>query len=204
MVDLEKSILAELPQIPYVIDQVGEAFAWLKEDLEEGEYNRVLEQAWEVTNYAKSISDPNFFKIHLILGSMISEIPNALSNPKFAKFDTASKATENTVKKLVIDSKEVEKHGNIKALLLKLIPLAKEDESCFAVSLISIKQHLKEILKGMKPVGVKTPITSEDYVVVLGYALVMANIRMANIKMLDSTYQIFNSIEILLNTEFNY
>ena len=204
MVDLEKSILAELPQIPYVIDQIGEAFAWLKEDLEEGEYNRVLEQAWEVTNYAKSISDPNFFKIHLILGSMISEIPNALSNPKFAKFDTASKATENTVKKLIVDSKEVEKYGNIKALLLKLIPLAKEDESCFAVSLISIKQHLKEILKGMKPVGVKTPITSEDYVVVLGYALIMANIRMANIKMLDSTYQIFNNIEILLNTEFNY
>ena len=204
MVDLEKSILTELPQIPYVIDQVGEAFAWLKEDLEEGEYNRVLEQAWEVTNYAKSISDPNFFKIHLILGSIISEIPNALSNPKFAKFDTASKATENTIKKLVIDSKEVEKYGNIKALLLKLIPLAKEDESCFAVSLISIKQHLKEILKGMKPVGVKTPITSEDYVVVLGYALIMANIRMANIKMLDSTYQIFNNIEILLNTEFNY
>ena len=204
MVDLEKSILAELPQIPYVIDQIGEAFAWLKEDLEEGEYNRVLEQAWEVTNYAKSISDPNFFKIHLILGSMISEIPNALSNPKFAKFDTASKATENTVKKLTVDSKEVEKYGNIKALLLKLIPLAKEDESCFAVSLISIKQHLKEILKGMKPVGVKTPITSEDYVVVLGYALIMANIRMANIKMLDSTYQIFNNIEILLNTEFNY
>ena len=204
MVDLEKSILAELPQIPYVIDQIGEAFAWLKEDLEEGEYNRVLEQAWEVTNYAKSISDPNFFKIHLILGSIISEIPNALSNPKFAKFDTASKATENTVKKLIVDSKEVEKYGNIKALLLKLIPLAKEDESCFAVSLISIKQHLKEILKGMKPVGVKIPITSEDYVVVLGYALIMANIRMANIKMLDSTYQIFNSIEILLNTEFNY
>jgi hypothetical protein len=204
MVDLEKSILAELPQIPYVIDQIGEAFAWLKEDLEEGEYNRVLEQAWEVTNYAKSISDPNFFKIHLILGSIISEIPNALSNPKFAKFDTASKATENTVKKLIVDSKEVEKYGNIKALLLKLIPLAKEDESCFAVSLISIKQHLKEILKGMKPVGVKTPITSEDYVVVLGYALIMANIRMANIKMLDSTYQIFNNIEILLNTEFNY
>lgn len=204
MVDLEKSILAELPQIPYVIDQIGEAFAWLKEDLEEGEYNRVLEQAWEVTNYAKSISDPNFFKIHLILGSMISEIPNALSNPKFAKFDTASKATENTVKKLTVDSKEVEKYGNIKALLLKLIPLAKEDENCFAVSLISIKQHLKEILKGMKPVGVKTPITSEDYVVVLGYALIMANIRMANIKMLDSTYQIFNNIEILLNTEFNY
>lgn len=204
MVDLEKSILAELPQIPYVIDQIGEAFAWLKEDLEEGEYNRVLEQAWEVTNYAKSISDPNFFKIHLILGSIISEIPNALSNPKFAKFDTASKATENTVKKLIVDSKEVEKYGNIKALLLKLIPLAKEDESCFAVSLISIKQHLKEILKGMKPVGVKTPITSEDYVVILGYALIMANIRMANIKMLDSTYQIFNNIEILLNTEFNY
>ena len=29
MANLEKSILAELPQVPYIIDQVGEAMDWV-------------------------------------------------------------------------------------------------------------------------------------------------------------------------------
>ena len=140
----------------------------------------------------------------MILGSLLSEIPEVLSNPKFERFDTASKATEKTIKSLTIDPKDIETYGQIRALLLKIIPLMNKDEECFALMLISIKHHLQEILKGMKPVKVKTPITPGDYAVVLGYALVMANIRMTRNGMLDRTHKIFNEIEILLNTEFNY
>ena len=204
MTNLEKSILAELPQIPYVIDQVGEALKWVKEDLSDGDYTRLLEQTWEVTNYTRDISDTNFFKVHLVLGSLLSEIPDVLKNTKFEKFDTASKATENTIKDLIINPEDIQKYGNVKALLLKLIPLATKNPDCFAIFLISIKHHLQEILKGMKPVNVKVPITTDDYLIVLGYALIIANIRMANLKLLDRTYKIFNDIEILLNTEFNY
>ena len=51
----------------------------------------------------------------------------------------------------------------------------------------------------MKKADVKTPITAKDYVSILGYALVMANIRMANLKLLDRTYEIYNDIIKLLN-----
>ena len=56
----------------------------------------------------------------------------------------------------------------------------------------------------MEIAGVKTPITAQNYISILGYALVMANIRMANLKLLDRTYAVYNEIAIILNNNFNY
>lgn len=202
-IDLRESIIQELPQIPYVIDQVGEALTWAQESLSEGEYNKALAVAFEVAQYAKEISDPNFYKTHLVIASILSNIENSLQDERFNKFDTASKATEKALKALVIEDKELEKHGCFKAVLLHLAMLARQDETLFAVALIGIKHDLEIILAGMKQAGVKVPITAQDYVTVLGYATVMDNIRMANFKMLEKTYEIYNKIVTLLN-EFNY
>ena len=204
MADLEQSIIEELPQIPYVIDQIGQALSWAKEVLTEGEYNKVLEVAWSVTKFAKETSELNFFKTHLVIASILSYIPNALEDQKFAVFDTASKAVEKTLKAITINPKLTEERGCFKSIALTLVPLAKQNEDYFTVMLLGIKQELNEILKGMKPVNVKAPITSTDYITVLGYANVMANLRMSNLKLLDKTYKVFNDIEIILNSEFNY
>lgn len=197
--NLEKGIFEELPQIPYVIDQVGDAIKWAKEDLSEGEYNKVMEIAYDVAKFTKSISEPNFFKTHLVLASILSYIPKVLENEKFSRFDTASKATENTIKKICVPPAEVEKHGCFKASLLQLVPLAKEDENIFAVVLIGIKHELKNILKGMEKANIKEPITAKDYISILGYAFMMANVRMANLCLLNRTYEIYNEVTIILN-----
>ena len=196
---LEKSIYELLPQIPYVIDQVGEAIKWTKEELKEGELNKALKVAYEVIEFASKISTPTFFKTHLVLASLLSNIPDVLTKERFSTFDTASKATEKAIQKLVVDSKKNDEYGCFKSVLVHLVPLAKEDETLFAVALIGIKYDLEEIVEGMKKADVKTPITAKDYVSILGYALVMANIRMANLKLLDRTYEIYNDIIKLLN-----
>lgn len=196
---LEKSIYELLPQIPYVIDQVGEAIKWTKEELKEGELNKALKVAYEVTEFASKISTPTFFKTHLVLASLLSNIPDVLTKERFSTFDTASKATEKAIQKLVVDPKKNDEYGCFKSVLVHLVPLAKEDETLFAVALIGIKYDLEEIVEGMKKADVKTPITAKDYVSILGYALVMANIRMANLKLLDRTYEIYNDIIKLLN-----
>ena len=67
------------------------------------------------------------------------------------------------------------------------------------VPLEVVGTDLEEIVEGMKKVDEKTPITSKDYVTILGYAVIMANIRMANLKLLDRTYEIYNNIIKLLN-----
>lgn len=204
MAELEQSIISELPQIPYVIDQVDSAIKWAKEDLDEGKYNETIRLAWEVTKYAKSISETNFFKTHLIVAAILSAIPDAKLNPKFAIFDTASKAVEKTLDLITVSPKLVEERGCFKAILLTLAPLAKKSEECFTLMLMGIKLELEIILEGMKPANVKSPIGSFDYITVLGYANVVANLKMANLKLLHSTYAILNDIEILLNSEFNY
>lgn len=196
---LEKGIIELLPQIPYVIDQIGEALKWAKEELSEGEYNKTLKVAYEVAEFAKSISDPNFFKTHLVIASILSNIEDAVENKKFEKFDTASKAVEKALKDLVVDKKTIEEKGCFKAILLHLVPLAKKDENLFATALIGIKNDLEEITKEIEKANVNTPITAHDYVTILGYAFVMDNIRMARLNLLEKSWNIYNKITILLN-----
>lgn len=200
MVTLEKSITEMLPQIPYVIDQVGEALKWIKEETTDGVYNKALEVAYEVAEYAKSVSDPNFYKTHLVVASILSNIEDASEKERFSTFDTASKATEKSLKAFYVSTESITKYGCFKAVLMHLVPLAKENEDLFAVALIGVKHDLQEILKGMEKANMKTPITSEDYITVLGYSYVMANIRMAKVSMLDKARKIYNDIEIMLNS----
>ena len=197
---LEKSLYEVLPQIPYVIDQVGEALKWVKEEAKEGEYNKIIKTTYEVAKFTADISNPNFFKTHLVLASILSNIKDALKNEKFEKFDTTSKATEKALEELYIAPEKVEEQGCFKSVLMNLIPLAKKDENLFAVALIGIKNDLLEIMEGMKKTDIKTPITAQDYISILGYSLIIANIRMSNLKLLDRTYIIYNDITKLLNS----
>ena len=201
---LEESIIEQLPQIPYVIDQVGEALSWAKEALDEGEYNKVLEVAYDVAEYTKSISDPNFFKTQYVIASILSNIEGVRGNERFKKFDSASKSVEKALNTLTINPKDIEEKGCFKSVKLQLIPLAKENMELFTVELIGVKHDLEAILKGLRNAGIKSPITGNDYITILGYALVMANIRMANLKMTNKTYEIYNEISVMLNNDLIY
>lgn len=196
---LEKGILEFLPQIPYVIDQVGEALKWAKEVLPEGEYNKTLKVAYEIAQFAKETSDPNFYKTHLVVASILSNIEDATADKRFEKFDTASKAVEKALKELVIEQKEIEEKGCFKSILLNLVPLAKKDENLFTTALTGIKYDLLEITEAMEKADVKTPITAKDYVTILGYAFVMDNIRMAKLNLLDTSWKVYNEITVILN-----
>ena len=103
------------------------------------------------------------------------------------------------MKELVIDKKEVEDKGCFKSVLLHLVPLAKRDENLFTVALIGIKHDLEEVINAMTQANVKTPITAQDYVTILGYAVVLDNIRMARLNLLEKSWKIYNDITILLN-----
>lgn len=200
---LEQSIIETLPQIPYVIDQVGEALKWAKEEVPTGSYDKVLKVAYDVALYAKETSDLNFFKTHLVIASILSNIEDAIEQDRFSTFDTASKSAEKSLRALNIPKESIEKYGCFKAILMHLVPLAKENEDLFAVALIGIKHDLKEILDGLKSTDIKAPITSKDYIKVLGYSFVMANVRMARLNLLNKVRAIYNELEIMLN-EISY
>lgn len=202
--EVKNAILSELPQIPFIIDQVDNAIDWCIEAHDKGVVARVLNTALDVAKYVKEISDPNFYKTHLVIAALIGDIDGVLEDEKFGMYKTASHAVENTIKKVIIDPKLTEERGCFNALNIWLTRLAREDENAFVVLLYGILNDLKEVVAGLKQVNSKAPITPQNYITVLGYAYVLSNIRMANLNLLDRTRVLVNEIEVLLNNDVIY
>lgn len=201
---LKRGIMDELPQIPFIIDQVGEAVAWAEEVLEEGALIKTLETAGKIAKWVATISDLNFYKVHLVIASILADIPDAMNNERFNKFDSASKSVENVLQNIVVPKEDTETRGCFNALTVHLVQLSKKNEEALAVMLHKVLADLEELTTGIKAAGVKTPITPQDYVTVLGYALVIANIRMSNLSLLNYNRELINNISIILNNDVIY
>lgn len=201
---LKRDILAEVPQVPYVLDQVGHAIDWCIEANDEGSVVKVLKTSLDVAKYAKSISEPNFYKTHLLIASLIGDIDNVKEDAKFEMYNTASGIVAKTIDEIIIDKNLIETRGCFNALSIWLTNLARTNEESFVVMLYGILNDLKESIEGLKAVNEKAPITPEDYVQILGYAYVLSNLRMSNLSLLDSTREIINQISIILNNDVIY
>ena len=201
---LEKALIESVPQIPYVVDQIGFAMKWAKEAQDEGTYYNTIVHALEVAKYVHTVSETNFYKVHLVIGALLIDIDNPVTDERFKPFDSASKSVENTLQTLKVDEKAVEDYGCFKAMTMHVVQLAHKDEDCFVIYMLAMLKDLEDISRGMKEVGAKSPITAEDYVKVLGYDLVMANIRMSNLSLLNTTREVLNNITIKLNNDFKY
>ena len=201
---LRSAILAEVPQIPFLIDQVDKAITWCIEGHDDGVVNKLLSTAVEVARYVKEVSDLNFYKTHLVVAALIGDIEGVTEDPQFNIYRTASHAVENSIKKITIDPALIAERGCFNALNIWLTDLAKKDEHAFVVMLYGILSDLEEIVEALKAVDSKNPITPQNYITVLGYAYVMANLRMANLNLLDKTRVLINRIEVLLNYDVIY
>jgi len=201
---LEKEIIEILPQVPYILDQVGAAMDWVKSVKKEGEYINTLKFVVDVAKYVNQISNPNFYKTHLVIAALLSDLENPTTNEKFNVFRTASNSVENTLKKLQIDPKLSEERGCFKAVTIHLVQIGRESQELFTILLYNILCDLQEIISGMEEVEVKMPLTAADYIKILGYAGVMANLRMSNLEYSDATRKVVNEIEIILNKKVNY
>lgn len=196
---LEKSILELVPPVPYVVDQVDAAMKWVKEEKEEGEYLKALRTALKVAEYAAKVSNPNFYKTHLIVASLLSNVADPINNEKFKIFDTASKSVEKALKSITIDPKLQEEKGCFKALILQIVPLLKVEQDYVVIMLCGILEDLEEISRVMHKAGVKSPITREDYVILLGYSMVITSLYQSKQNILNDTATVLNDIQIILN-----
>ena len=93
---LEKALIESVPQIPYVVDQIGFAMKWAKEAQDEGTYYNTIAHALEVAKYVHAVSEANFYKVHLVIGALLMDIDNPVADERFKPFDSASKSVENT------------------------------------------------------------------------------------------------------------
>ena len=198
---LKKEILTQVPQIPFVIDQVSTALDWCVKAHDEGDIVKLLKTSLDVAKYVKEVSDPNFYKTHLLIASLIGEIPNVTEDEKFKIFQTASRSVEETIKDVVIDQKLMEDRGCFSAMNIWLCQLARKDMDKFIVVLYGILNDLKETVDVMKEANVKSPITPNDYIKILGYAYVTFNLKVSNLGLWDRAKVILNEISQILNND---
>ena len=201
---LENGIIEKLPQIPFVIDQVGYAMDWARTEYDEGAYYKNIKFTLDVADYTSKISQPNFFKTYLIIAALLIDIENPTENPKFEIFQSASHSVENAVKDIRVNPSLSEERGCFKAFTMHAVNLAKTNQEYFAVLLLSILHDLQDIAQGMKEANVKAPVTPADYIKILGYAFTLTNIRMSKLNLLNEVREILNKIDIVLNNDFNF
>lgn len=201
---LKKAIMAEAPQVPFVLDQIGAAIDWAIEGHEEGGIIKTLETALDVAKYVKSISEPNFYKTHLLITSLIGDIEGVLEDDKFKMYQTASGATEKAIKSIILDKGLIEKYGCFKALGIHLAQVYHINEEYLMLLLYGILHDLKDITAGLKQANVKAPITPQDYISVLGYAYAIQSFKISNFNLLNETKALINEISIILNNDVTY
>lgn len=200
----KRAIIEQLPQIPFIIDQVGEAVDWCIEEHDEGITSRILDTSIDVAKYVTKISEPKFYRTYLVIASLIGDIPDVLTKERFEKFKSASGIIEKTIKSIVVDPKLIEERGCFNALSIHLATLARTNEEALNVVLYGILYDVKDITEGLKKIEQKAPITPQNYITILGYAYVLSNLRMANLNLLNDTKMILNEISIILNNDVIY
>lgn len=201
---LKKEILESLPQIPLIIDQVGAALDLVEKELDEGKVYRNFTDVLKVVEFTKAISEPKFFKTHLVVASALLSIPKVLEKEEFKLFDSASGAVRKAVEAVTVSDQLIEDKGCFKALTLNLASLAKENQEYLALALFAMLGDLQEIVKVNKVTKEKTPITPSDYITILGYMVAMNGLGTVKTDFLGRTKEIMNEIKILLNSEVKY
>ena len=201
---LKKAILAEVPQVPFVIDQVGAAIDWCIDGHEEGVVAKLLEAALDVAKFVRTVSEPNFYKTPLLIASLIGDIDGVLEDERFKMYQSASGSVEKVIKAILVDQKLIEQYGCFKALTIHLAQVYRINEEYLMLLLYGILYDLKEITAGLKATGTKAPITPQDYISVLGYAYTIGNFKMNGFNLLGYTRSLINEIDIILNSDVIY
>lgn len=181
---LIKSIVALLPQNPFVTEQVGAAIDIAKKELTEEQLEKSLRVALEVTNFARETSSDNFFKYNLVIIALLKDVPNVESNKKFSLFETVANLVSNGLNSLKATEAE-SMRGNFKGELLKLARLAKENQDLFLVEIIALTDYLTEVISNES-------LSVEDELTVVGYAYVENNLRMSDLTLLNDVKKYYN------------
>jgi hypothetical protein len=132
------------------------------------------------------------------------DITGATDKPEFKVFESASHSVEKALEAIRINPTLGEERGCFKAVAMHVINLAKTNEDYLAVFLLNILSDLREILDSIKNTETKTPITSEDYIKVLGYSYVVQNIMLTNLSLHNTSREILTEMSTILFSTINF
>lgn len=188
---LIQSITGELPQIDFVVDQVGAALALAADTLTERQFHRALRIAVNVTKFAKETSEPQYFKYNLIITALLKDVQNLSSHAGFKTFDTTSNIVGKNIEALKTTEDE-KARGYYKGGVLKLARLFNLNQELFLIEVLSLTDDLEAL-----------DLVADVHPFLLGCAFMNANFRMCNFELLSSVQIYYNKfMSILENTKF--
>lgn len=195
---LINSIMEYVPQVTFVLEQIGQAINIAKENYSEAELEEVLKVTVKVAKYAKEVSNSEaFFKYHLIVISLLQNIEDM---SKLSMFETQSNKVINGIQALNTSEEDVKAKGWVRATVLQLANLYNTDQDLFAVSMLSMQEILDKIATSYATTKV---LTNEENIAVLRLALVEQTIRMNKYQYLAPVSAIMNNILVTLNKKFH-
>jgi len=188
---LIQSITSELPQIDFVVDQVGAALALAADTLTESQFHRALRIATNVTKFAKETSEPQYFKYNLIITTLLKDVQNLEAHTGFKTFDTISNVVSKNIAELKTTEDE-KSRGFYKGEVLKLARLFNANQELFLVEVLTLTDDLQSL-----------DLEAEVHPYLLGCAFIDANLRMCNFELLSSVQTYYNKfMSVLENTKF--
>lgn len=142
---LVNSIMEYVPQVTFVVEQIGQAVNIAKAQYTEEELIETLERTVEVAKFAKEVSNSEaFYKYHLVV---ISLLVNITDESLLAKFETQSNSVINGIKALKVDESIIVKKGFVKANVLHLAKLYHENQDLFAMYMIMMTRDFNKAVQ---------------------------------------------------------
>lgn len=187
------SIMENVPQVPFVVEQIGQAINIAKVEYDDKKLVKILENTIEVSKYAKEESkSTQFFKYHLIVISLLKDIKDMT---KLKPFETQSNKIVNSIKLMQLDEKEINKKGFVRATALHLMQLFNLDQELFMISIIEIQQELDRLAM-VQNLGV------EEKLLINQIALIESILRSNRLALNNSIILKFNNLLTTLNKKF--
>lgn len=191
---LINSIMEYVPQVTFVIEQIGQALNIAKANYSETELEEILTVTVDVAKYAKEVSNSEaFFKYHLIVISLLQNI-NDMS--KLSMFETQSNTVINGIQAIKPDVEQIKAKGFVKATVVKLAKLFKENQDLFALEILNTQMVLNNLITNYN----KTRTwTNEELILLMQIAMIEQTIRMNKFTYLSPVANIVNNLLITLN-----
>lgn len=171
------AIMAHIPANPYIVDLVARAINIAFENLSEGEFARRLYTVNKTAEFIGKNSNPNFFKHHIIMASILYGLGEATYNSLDTPAKVLTEATTSLTK--VLCSKRCKDKWNA------MYKIGTTDEDLLAAALIALNADVVYLLNCV-------PLTHAEEIRLIADGYIEVCLRNSKVTITNAVYPIYN------------
>lgn len=175
-----QKIMANLPTSQFVVDLVGEAIKVSEKEFKSSDFERRLDIAYKMSVYAKEVSQPMYYKTHLVVAPLVAGLEASQIN----RLETAS----GTLSKACAPLGVFVRKPFFKDRWHAMFELSKVDVDVLAAAFMFATEELRDA------------VTHNNLYVMTGFAYIEVNIRQSGMFINHTIRKFYNEFaSIVLN-----